>query len=421
MTVVLASTALYGRTETFILGADISWLPEDEARGTTYYDGFVKKDALQIMKEHGFNDIRLRIFNNPKAASGGSAATTGAVYAGYSAQGFCDLEHTKAMALRVKAAGMRFTLDFHYSDNWADPGKQYKPHAWADASFSALQDSVRLFTKYVVSELKKQGTTPHMVQVGNEITAGMIWPDGRTGNWANLAALIKAGIAGVKEVDSTIKIILHIDKGGDNAATRSWVDNAIAKGIVFDVLGESCYTKWQGEPGGWKSNFADLVKRYPKLSFIIAEYSWEKRAANDVMFNLPGEKGLGTFIWEPLQYEESFLTQSGTKRTTNSLIDLYPQMVKDYGMDTVTTMIVGPAGGAVQSSNRPDPRADGIIKGPYFGEGTCKGALERRATFSLHCYDCFGRLREIREMKPGAILLPSGFYLFPQNPGMRRR
>jgi arabinogalactan endo-1,4-beta-galactosidase len=310
--------ALYGRTEPFILGADISWLPELESKGTKFYDGSTQKDAFQILKEHGFNYIRLRLFNNPKASGG------------YSSQGFCDLSHTKAMALRIKAAGMRFSLDFHYSDNWADPGKQYKPSAWANATFSQLTDSVRLFTKYVLSELKKQGTTPHMVQVGNEITNGMIWPDGRTSNWTNLAALIKAGITGVKEVDSTIKICLHIDKGGDNAATRGWVDKAYANDIVFDILGESCYTKWQGQPSGWRSNFADLVTRYPKLSFVIAEYSQEKRTANDIMFNLPGEKGLGTFIWEPLNYEEAIFTNS----RTNSLIDLYAQMSKDYGNDT---------------------------------------------------------------------------------------
>jgi arabinogalactan endo-1,4-beta-galactosidase len=340
MLISFLSAAVYCRAEPFILGADVSWIPEEEARGVTYYDGSVQKDVFRILKDHGFNYIRLRIFNDPKAASGGSAATTGAVYSGYSSQGFCDLAHTLAMAKRIKAAGMRFSLDFHYSDNWADPGKQYKPHAWANATFAQLTDSVREFTKYVLTQLKSQGTTPQMVQVGNEITAGMIWPDGKSGNWGNLAALLKAGIAGVKAVDSTIKIVLHIDKGGDNAATRSWVDQALSHGVVFDILGESCYTKWQGEPSGWQSNFADLAKRYTNLSFIIAEYSWEKRAANDVMFNLPDKRGLGTFIWEPLQYEESFFTASGNKYTTNSLIDLYPQMVKDYGIDTITTKTI---------------------------------------------------------------------------------
>jgi arabinogalactan endo-1,4-beta-galactosidase len=333
---VALTSASFGRTQPFILGADVSWIPEEEARGVKYFDGGMQKDIFQILKDHKFNCVRLRIFHNPAAPSGGSVATTGAVYSGYSSQGFCDLAHTKAMALRIKAAGMMFSLDFHYSDNWADPGKQYKPHAWANATFTELTDSVRQYTKNVITELKNQGTPPHMVQVGNEITAGMIWPDGRTNNWTNLGTLLKAGIAGVKDVDSTIKTIMHIDKGGDNAATRSWVDNAIKQGVVFDILGESCYTTWQGPPSGWQSNFTDLVTRYPDYSFIIAEYSQEKRAANDVMFNLPDGRGLGTFIWEPLQYLEAFFTASGNNWSTNSYIDLYPQMSKDYGNDTFT-------------------------------------------------------------------------------------
>ena len=121
----------------------------EEARGVKYFDNGVQKDIFQILKDHSFNYIRLRIFNNPRAPSGGSAATTGAVYAGYDSlgSGFCDLAHVKAMALRIKAAGMKFMLDFHYSDNWADPGKQYKPHAWANATFGQLTDSVRQFTQ----------------------------------------------------------------------------------------------------------------------------------------------------------------------------------------------------------------------------------------------------------------------------------
>ncbi len=415
--IFLTAVALYGRTEPFMLGADISWVPEDEARGTKYYDGSVQKDVFRILKEHGFNCIRLRLFNDPTAPSGGSTATTGATYSGYSAQGFCDLAHTKAMALRIKAAGMRFSLDFHYSDNWADPGKQYKPHAWANASFAQLTDSVREFTKYAVSELKKQGTTPQMVQVGNEITAGMIWPDGRSSNWDNLSALLKAGIAGVKAVDSGIKIVLHIDKGGDNAATRGWVDQAISHGVVFDVLGESCYTKWQGQPSAWKTNFADLVNRYPKLSFIVAEYSWEKRAANDVMFNLPDGRGLGTFIWEPLQYEESFFTQSGSKRTANSLIDLYPVMVEDYGIDTFTTgtfrrtLIAG----------KPAQSASGTVT-RFFGGGPLRLYCPENSPARICIFDGAGRLidKVAEKKRAGANVvegrwLSAGSYFVKQN------
>jgi beta-galactosidase/arabinogalactan endo-1,4-beta-galactosidase len=332
-------TSPFARTQPFIIGADVSYIPQDEAQGAKFFENGVQKDIFQILKDEKFNYIRLRLFYDPTAPSGGSVATTGAVYAGYSSQGYCGLASTLALALRIKAAGMGFSLDFHYSDNWADPGKQYKPHAWANATFTQLTDSVHQYTKYVLTQFKNQGTLPQMVQVGNEITGGMIWPDGSTNNWINLGTLLKAGIAGVKDVDTTIKIVMHIDRGGDNAGTRNWVDNAVKQGVVFDILGESCYTSYQGPPSGWQSNFTDLVTRYPKYSFIMAEYSQDKRAANDIMFNLAGEKGLGTFIWEPLQYGEAIFTRSGSTWNTNAYIDTFINMSKAYGNDTFPTAV----------------------------------------------------------------------------------
>jgi arabinogalactan endo-1,4-beta-galactosidase len=338
---ILLSHQVNARTQPFIIGADISWVPEEENGGAEYYDDNTKQDIFTILKNHKFNYIRLRIFNDPAADSGGSVATTGAVYSGYSSGGYCDLAHTKAMALRIKNAGMKFFLDFHYSDNWADPGKQYKPHAWANATFSQLTDSIRIYTKNVLAALKNQGTIPDMVQIGNEITAGMLWPDGaNSGGFDNLAALLKAGIAGVKDVDSSIKIVLHIDRGNDYATTKWWMNNVIAKGVKFDIIGESCYQTIQGEPGDWQATFDSLVKNYPAYSFIIAEYSQKKRAANDIIFKIPNERGLGAFIWEPLEYYERIFSESGTTWTAiDSLINLYDTMYADYGNDTVSTSI----------------------------------------------------------------------------------
>ena len=195
-----------------IMGADISFLPSLEDAGRKFYDNGVQKDMIQILKDHGFNYIRLRIFNNPAADSG------------YSKKGYCDLANTEKMALRIKATGMGFLLDFHYSDNWADPGKQHKPAAWKHADFQHLQDSLTAFTKNTLLALKAQGTLPDMVQVGNEINHGMLWPDGSTKHLDTLAAFFKAGIKGVKDVDKSIKIILHIACGGENAESRYFVD-----------------------------------------------------------------------------------------------------------------------------------------------------------------------------------------------------
>ncbi len=168
----------------FIIGADISWVQQQEDAGTRFSDRGVKKDIFVILKEHKFNWIRLRLFNDPKAAKG------------YSRKGYCDLAHTLQMVKRIKGAGMGFLLDFHYSDNWADPGHQSKPAAWKDLHAKELQAAVREYTREVVAALKKQGTPPDMVQIGNEISNGFLWPDGQvsqTKDWANRQEADRAG------------------------------------------------------------------------------------------------------------------------------------------------------------------------------------------------------------------------------------
>jgi arabinogalactan endo-1,4-beta-galactosidase len=289
--IAIAALSLAFQAQT-IVGADISSVQAAEARGVRYSDKGVPKDILEILKDHGFNYIRLRVFNDPTKATPRDRP--------YSPQGFCDLPHTIEMAKRVKAAGMGLLIDFHYSDSWADPGKQFTPSAWADLSFDDLVAKMHDWTKDAIAQMRDAGAEPDMVQIGNEITPGLMTDRGGTiRNWDQLGRLLKAGIAAVKEVDPKILVMLHIDKGGDNAATRRWVDAALAQGTPFDILGESTYTRWQGPPAGWKLNFDDLVGRYPKLSFVIAEVGFETKEAIEIMRNLPDHRGIGTFVWEP--------------------------------------------------------------------------------------------------------------------------
>ena len=348
----LATLPALPRTDPFVLGADVSGLQENEDSGQKFFDQGMQKGLLQILKERKFNFIRLRIFNNPKAQNGGSAATTGAVYSGYSGKGYCGLDSTLLMARRIKEAGLGFGLDFHYSDNWADPGKQYKPHAWANATFSQLTDSVRSYTRNVLTALKNQGTLPQTVQVGNEITNGMIWPEGRTSDWTRLSALLKAGIAGVKDVDPGIKTVMHIANGNDNAFSQRWIDSAVAHGVDFDIFGESCYVRWHAPVSSWGPNFTSLAARYPKYKFLVAEYSGEIRTANDAVYQLPDERGFGTLNWEPQStYEQSLFSRSGNALTAiDSLMGIYARMSKDYGNDALGTGIndAAPAGRPAQ-------------------------------------------------------------------------
>ncbi|QKJ30709.1 glycosyl hydrolase 53 family protein [Mucilaginibacter mali] len=299
-----------------IMGADISFLPSLEDAGRKFYDNGVEKDAFRLLKDHGFNYVRLRIFNNPRADSG------------YSKKGYCDLQNTLAMAKRIKAAGMGFLLDFHYSDTWADPGKQFKPAAWKKSNFQQLQDSIRAFTKTVVAALKKQGTPPDMVQVGNEINHGMLWPDGRNKNMDTLSAFIKAGIAGVKDADKIPRIMLHIACGGQNAESRVFIDGVLKRGVKFDIIGESYYPEWHGTPDSLRNNLTDLTNRY-KQDVIVVEYSQKKQDVNDIAFSLPGNKLKGTFIWEPLSWGETIVDKAGK---SNDYLNTYSDLSKKYNI-----------------------------------------------------------------------------------------
>ena len=325
-----ATTPATTRTQVpfYIVGADISWVQQREASGTRYSDNGVAKDMLAILKDHGFNYIRLRVFNDPTKATPRDRP--------YSPQGYCDLPHTIAMGQRVKKAGLRLLIDFHYSDAWADPDKQYTPSAWASLSFDDLEKKMHDWTKDAVTQMKDAGAQPDMVQAGDEITPGMMTDrGGGTGNWPQLARLLKAGLTAVKDVDPQIQTMLHIDRGGDNAGARRWVDNALAQKVEFDVLGLSCYSRWHGPPSGWKANFDDLAVRYPKLKFVIAEVDAQAEAANDIMKALPDGRGLGTFIWEPEASNANQQLFDNRGAVIPDRMAGYDRVVEKYGLKKV--------------------------------------------------------------------------------------
>lgn len=191
------------KEQPFILGMDVSFMDEIEQHGGSYSDVDGKEqDLLSILKLNDANAIRLRIWNDPVG-------------------GYCNLERTVEIAKRIKAHGLHFLLDFHYSDRWADPANQWKPKAWESLSYEELQRAVCTYTADVLNTLKDNGALPDMVQVGNEITPGMLWNEGRVGGeendtdeqWERFAGLVKYGIAAVKSVDANIQVMIHIDRG----------------------------------------------------------------------------------------------------------------------------------------------------------------------------------------------------------------
>ncbi|WP_426430516.1 glycosyl hydrolase 53 family protein [Winogradskyella sp. HB-48] len=287
------------KIEQEMLGADISFLPQLEARGLKFHDDGLEKDAIQILKDHGFNYIRLRVFVNPENEKGYSPK-----------EGFCGLDYTLQMAKRIKDVGLNLLLDFHYSDTWADPQKQFKPKAWEGLEFNKLTSTLKDYTKFVLTQLKDQGTMPQMVQIGNEVNHGIVWPEGHISNLDNLAALLKAGTEAVREVDANTTVMMHLALGGQNEETTFWFDNMIARGVEFDIIGLSYYPIWHCTLDDLNSNMLDLIGRYQK-DINVVEYSAFKKAVNDMVFNLPNDRGNGTCIWEPLNTWSKIFDENG--------------------------------------------------------------------------------------------------------------
>ena len=240
---------------------DVSSLPEEAALGARFYDEGKEGDALEILKKYGANSLRIRLWNDPYSEDGKP----------YSA-GTSDFTKLVALASAGKKLGYSYLLDLHYSDFWADPGKQFPPKEWAYAGADALEKHVYDYTKDVLLKLKRLDLLPEMVQVGNEITNGLMWPHGKWDNVDNIARFISAGIRAVREVSPDSRVMLHLDCGGNNARCREWFDAYVQRGEDFDVIGLSYYPFWHGTIDDLTNNMNDLSQRYQK-DVIVAEVS----------------------------------------------------------------------------------------------------------------------------------------------------
>lgn len=329
VTIILTFTMYAESTEPFIKGADVSMLKQLEDNGAKFYDENNKEiECMTILKSYGVNWIRIRTWVNPKDSNGK-----------FLGGGNNDTATTLILVERAKKLGMKVLLDFHYSDFWADPAKQDKPASWDGISGVALEGKLYKYTADILSSLKKINALPDMVQVGNELNGGMVWPNGKTwkqgdetiGGYEGFAGLLKAGIKAVKDCDPNIKIMIHLANGGDNEMYRRVFDELTAKKVEYDTIGLSFYPYWHGSFESLQKNLNDISERYGK-DVIVAEISYAytledgdgmpnifganeelaggfkatvkgqenviKKVMN-VLSNVPYNKGKGFFYWEP--------------------------------------------------------------------------------------------------------------------------
>ena len=290
----------------YAIGADLSFLKQAEERGNVFKDDGEIKPGLQIFKDHGYNWIRLRLFHTPTYLPN-------------------NLEYTIALAQEAKRLGYKFLLNYHYSDTWADPGKQYIPEAWEDMTHYELVQAVFEYTRDTIISFRDAGVMPDMVQPGNEIINGMLWPDGRLpGNWDNFADLLKAGIDGVEAGrgdNPRPPIMIHIDRGADKERTKSFFDKWNSYGIDYDVIGQSYYPWWHGSLLDLRENMIFMANEYQKdIILVEVAYNWKPteyrnkpapfpetpegqqqflEEVNRIVLNTPHNRGKGIFWWEP--------------------------------------------------------------------------------------------------------------------------
>jgi arabinogalactan endo-1,4-beta-galactosidase len=302
-------------TKPFLFGGDISMLTKIEALGGVFREDGEPDDPLAIFRRNGFNIARLRLFVNPNHQN---AVVN-------------DLPYTLALARRVKAARMQFLLDIHYSDTWADPGHQTKPAAWKDLDFDALVKKVHSYTSDVLDACQRNGTPPDMVQIGNEIRPGFLWPDGKLygdspgspeERWERFARLLKAGIAAARSAEGSPRVMIHIDKGGKSAATKRFFTGLQEHEVDFDVIGLSYYPWWHGSMADVRKNLHETARAFGK-DIVVVETAYPYRGERwakepnmawpispegqraflselvAVVRGVPDDRGIGVVWWYP--------------------------------------------------------------------------------------------------------------------------
>lgn len=226
-----------------ILGIDTSTYLEELSHGARYYDGALEIDPLNAFASNGVNYMRIRVWNNPYSPEGEPYLA-----------GTCDLDNYVKLGKLAKAKGYHLYMDLHYSDFWADPGKQFIPKSWADYSLDELADVVYDFTCYCLNTAIREGVAPEMIQVGNEITNGILWPigklevDGKRGNYESLTKLLSAGARACREILPEAKIMLHLERSNDKEVYQEFFSEMERAGVEFDVIGASYYPFWHGLP-----------------------------------------------------------------------------------------------------------------------------------------------------------------------------
>ena len=318
------------------VGGDISMLPKYEQAGVVYKDknGNTVSDVIAFFKQEGMNSMRVRLFVDPSKDSDKAVCQ--------------DLDYVKSLGKRIKDAGMQFMLDFHYSDTWADPGKQWTPNAWKNLNDADLANKVYEYTKDCLQQLKNAGAEPDMIQTGNEISYGMLWgtqaavgnnqtnrcfTNSSTANWNRFFNLLKKAGLACREVCPNAKIILHSERTPKPGVLTDFFDRMKNNAIDYDIIGLSYYPDHHGNLATLETALNTLESKAYGKDIMIVEtgysYAWaigtefnytatypyteegQRRFTADLITKLNAHTSVkGLFWWWP--------EDNGNKQVTNN-------------------------------------------------------------------------------------------------------
>lgn len=282
----LLSAVLPAVAQHFV-GGDISLLPEYEKAGVIYktHDGKPINDLLPWLKEQGMNAMRVRLFVNP--------ADHKAKYPSkYDPNACQDLEYITPLCKRIVDNGFNLMLDFHYSDTWADPAKQWTPESWRGLTDDQLYQKIYDYTKETLLTLKEAGITPAFIQPGNEISYGMLWGTedspssslkktfmGSNANWDRFGKLLNQAVKACREVCPDAKIVLHTERVAQVDVLKNFYDKMKSLDVDYDIIGLSYYPYFHGDISVLDNALNTLQSRFPEKNIMIVEtgysYKWE--------------------------------------------------------------------------------------------------------------------------------------------------
>jgi len=323
-------------------GGDVSLLTRYEENGANYMDenGTKITNMLSFFKQQGWNALRVRLFVDPSLASSSDKG-----------QGVCqDLSYVVALGQRIKRAGFQFLLDFHYSDSWADPAKQFTPSAWSSLTANELYTKIYDYTKEALQQLVAADATPDFIQTGNEISYGMLWGSSSatasslkkcytssTDNWTYFTTLLKQAGKACREVCPKAKIIIHTERAGQSSVLNAFYDRMKSYEVDYDIIGLSYYPYYHGTLTTLKNNLQSLSSTFSDKKIMIVEtgyyHAWQP---SDVSYDLSSTYPITAEGQK--QFTDALIETLNSVNNVNGLFWWWPE-ANEYGLNWSTKRV----------------------------------------------------------------------------------